>query len=143
MVNISFPAIVHTRRAGVGCIITSRPKLRDGLPDRFPNGRLPAAHKKSASLRQHTLDDQPSCRHTGNVIVMSSEIFGLQYTSWTTDIGDAGGNAGLRDRDVHPRSAFICGRRILGGLGILLYYGFRSATPSATVFSAIHAACST
>src|SRR5258708_38162549 len=50
--------------------------------------------KKSASLRQHTLDDQPSCRHTGNVMTMSSGIFGLRYTSWTTDIGNAGGNVG-------------------------------------------------
>src|SRR5258708_24309622 len=50
-----------------------------GRLDQGTNGRLPAA-KKSASLRQHTLDYRPSQRHTGNVMAMSSEIFGLRYT---------------------------------------------------------------
>jgi hypothetical protein len=39
-----------------------------------------------------------------------------------------------------PRS-FVAGA-FLFAFGALLYYGFRSATPSATVFLAIHAACS-
>jgi len=60
----------------------------------------------------------------------------------TTDIGDAGGNA---DRGTVvfirvPRS-FVAGA-FLFAFDALLYYGFRSATPSATVFSAIHTACS-
>jgi hypothetical protein len=42
---------------------------------------------------------------------------------------------------VHPR--WYRGGRIFDGSGVLLYYGFRSATPSATVLSAIHAVCNT
>ena len=106
----------------------------------------PAIHKKSASLRQHTLDDQPFCGNTGNVMAVSPGTSGLECRSLTTDIDDVGGNDGALAQKTALQFRFpdypMFRSPDLLGLLALLYNGFRSATPSATVLSAIYAACS-
>src|SRR5258708_40168227 len=64
--------------------------------------------KKSASLRQHTLDDRPSCRNTGNVMAVSPGTYsfgtGLSQLISAMVVGMRGARPGFLSAFIRANS---------------------------------------
>jgi len=69
-----------------------------------------AMPKKSASLRQHTIDLHSSFRNTGDVIAVSPGTAGVQYSFLTTESADAHASVGAAG--VYGSSGLSVAQRI-------------------------------